>query len=1090
MAAAAAVLLLVMGAGYYFRPNLSQSTPRASAEEIAAVVADRRRVPDLENPPVIWKDVDYMAGPAAPWFPKNESPILHELVRKGELPSVAERTGPEPVVLQGVEGIGRYGGAWYRLGVSDDDISGVMRTRLSNANLVRWSPNGYPIVPHLAKSWTVSPDQKVYTFTLRRGVRWSDGELFTAADIMYWWKWENLYLNLRASFMSVNGKEGIVEVIDDLHVRFVFPEPNTLFLEHMAAWADPPYEPSHYLKKYHPQIGDHALIRATMKSLQLPSPEAVYERLSGLSNYTGNIYNPECPRMWPWIYRRYQASAPQTFLRNPYYFAVDPAGNQLPYLDRVVSDVKAKAFIAGAAAGGDVSMQVRFMEFQDYTLLAGQAKKGDYDLYHWTPAAPTAMTFFPNLNRWINPAEPATRWKHTLLNEKDFRRALSLALNRQEIIDAVYNGVGEPAQSAPGKGSPYFHAKLLHSFTAYDPARANALLDSLGLTHRDREGFRTFPDQTRMTFFLSTANNQPPDAPQLVADFWNKVGVRTIVQVNDIALFDTRVYSTDYDIVAMPGFDEFLPLVDARDFVPTGPPTFFAPAYGRWYLYGGMQGNRLANLPGCAEPPRGSDIRRAMELVDQAGVALPDQQVALFSRVLDLVADNVWTISFATKPPQPVVVKHGFRNVPHHALFGFFSSSPGNAGIETYFWDQPHDSPEVTRSIQEAILHPSRLPRPGDSSSAAAGPEHRGPGAWAYWAGLALLIVVAGIRHHFVWWRLLIMVPTLAVISVLIFTILQLPPGDFITSKIMQLEMEGNRTSVTQVENLKKAFHFDKSPVERYLYWSGLKWFTTFKPEDTGLLEGNLGRSMANSQPVTELLGDRFALTLLISFMAMVFVWTLAVPLGIFSAVKQYSGWDYSLTFLGFLGISVPPFLLALVLMFISSHYFDVSITGLFNAHYGAQPYWSWDKFINLLQRIWVPIIVLGAGSIAVMTRVMRANLLDELKKSYVTTARAKGMRPVRLLLKYPVRLAVNPFASGMGSIFPQLISGDAVVAIVLSLPTISPLLLQALMNQDTYLAASLLMLLSLLSVLGTLFSDLVLQWLDPRLRMAGNHRR
>ncbi len=1092
LGAAVFLTLLVMGAGFYFRPDLSRPLPMPSAEEAARAAADRNQVPDLAHPPLIWRDVDYAAGPSAPWFPKNESPILHELVQEGKLPPVAERTGPEPVVLEGVEGIGRYGGSWYRLGISDDDISGVMRTRLSNALLVRWSPNGYPIVPHLAKSWTVSPDQKVYTFTLRKGVRWSDGEPFTAADILFWWQWENNYFNLQAGFMSVNGEQGIVEQIDDLHVRFTFPQPNGLFLEHLASWNDAPYAPAHYLKKFHPVVGDQALIKETMRALQLPSARAVYDRMSGSSSYTGDIYNPECPRMWPWIYRQYRASAPQTFVRNPYYFAVDPAGNQLPYLDRVVSDVKAKAFIAAASAGGEVSMQVRYIEFQDYTLLASQAEKNGYHLNNWQPAGATVLTFFPNLNRRIDPHDPATQWKHTLLNEKTFRQALSLALNRQEIIDAVYNGVGTPAQSAPGAGSPYFHEKLLHSFTAYDPARANALLDSLGLAHRDHEGFRTFPDHSRMTFFLTTTNSFPTDAPLMVTEYWNKIGVRTVLQVNDGALFETKIFSTDYDIAARPGFDEFLPLVDARDYVATGPPSFFAPAYGRWYLYGGMRGNPLANTPGCLAPPVGSDIRRAMELIDQAGmVPTSAERIALSNQILDLVADNIWTISFSTTPPQAVVVKNGFRNVPRHALFGFFNSSPANTGIETYFWDQPESSPEISQSVREALLTPSALPRPGDSARPASATGSIGSryGLRLLWGGLALLLVLAGLKHHFVWWRIMIMVPTLAVISVVVFTILQLPPGDFITSKIMQLEMEGNATSISEVQNLKETFHFDKSPVERYLYWSGLKWFTTFKSEDTGLLQGNLGRSMSNNQPVTELLGDRFVLTLLISFTTMLFVWIVAVPLGIFSAAKQYSGWDYSLTLLGFLGISIPPFLLALVLMYFSSHYLDVNISGLFNAQYAAQSYWSWDKFINLLQRIWVPVIVLGAGSIAVMIRIMRANLLDELKKPYVTTARAKGLRPVHLLLKYPVRLAVNPFASGMGSIFPQLISGDAVVAVVLSLPTISPLLLRALMNQDTYLAASLLMLLSLLSVMGTLFSDLLLLWLDPRMRVTGNQQ-
>jgi ABC-type dipeptide/oligopeptide/nickel transport system permease component len=214
-----------------------------------------------------------------------------------------------------------------------------------------------------------------------------------------------------------------------------------------------------------------------------------------------------------------------------------------------------------------------------------------------------------------------------------------------------------------------------------------------------------------------------------------------------------------------------------------------------------------------------------------------------------------------------------------------------------------------------------------------------------------------------------------------------------------------------------------------------------------------------------------------------------ALPIGIYSAVRPYTVGDYALTLLGFVGMSVPPFLFALVLMYFSSEYFGVSVSGLFSVRYASDPVWSWGKFIDLLQHLWVPVLVLGAGSTAVMIRVMRANLLDELKKPYVVAARAKGVRPLRLLLKYPVRMALNPFVSGLAGLFPQLVSGGAIVALVLSLPTVGPLLMLGLMNEDTYFAASMLMVLSVLGVLGTIVSDLLLLWLDPRIRLGGGSR-
>lgn len=1074
--------LLVWLAAAYFRPDVRHPPELPSAAEARAAAAARDAEPDTAHPAVIWRDVDY-ADPHAAWRPRDEAPMLDPLVAKGELPPVAERTGPEPVVLEGVDGRGRYGGTWYRLATSDGDTGGTMASRISAATLVRWSPTGYPIVPHLAKSWTVSPDSTVYTFTLRRGVRWSDGAPFTADDILYWWQWEALYFDQKPGLMDIGGEQGRVEKIDDLHVRFVFPKPNGLFLERLCVAYPVPYAPAHYLRQFHPKIGDQALIERTRQALNLPSARALYDRLE-------DPFNPACPRLWPWIYRSYRATPPQTFVRNPYYFAVDPEGRQLPYLDRVVVDVKAKSLLTAAAAGGELSMQARFIDFQDYTLLASQASRHGYQLYHWYQTSRSAATFYPNLNRLVDPARPATKWKHQLLNERDFRRALSLAINRQAIIDALYYGVGEPAQIAPGPASPYHDARLLHSYTAFDPARANALLDGLGLAHRDREGFRTAPDGTRLTFFITLTDTFPPDDAYMVADYWNQVGIRTIPQIHARPYFETQQSTYDYDVLCWPSFDEFMPAIDPRQLVPINPTSFFAPGYGRWFYKGGLAGNPQARDRDCVEPPAGSDIRRAMELAAAAYTA-PDQahRQKLFHEILELNADNTWTISIATTPPQPVVVKDGFRNVPRKAIIGWFPMTPGNTGIETYFWDHPDEDPAVTAELQRSLVEPAALPRSGGP----AGPADAGrAGRWIgrlCWIAAGLALVLTGLRHPFIWRRLALMVPTLVVVSVIVFTILQLPPGDFISSKALQLEMQGDGNARTQLADLKKTFHYDRSVVERYFYWTGLEWFTTFRAEDEGLLQGNLGRSMENRQAVTDLMGDRLMLTFVVSLCTILVTWLVALPIGIYSAVKQYSVGDYGLTFLGFLGMSVPPFLLALVLMYVSSQYFDVNISGLFSLQYAAQPWWDWPKFVDLMKHIWAPVVVLGAGSIASMIRVMRANLLDELKKPYVVAARAKGVRPLKLLLKYPVRLALNPFVSGVGTLFPQLVSGGAIVAIVLSLPTVSPLLLNGLMNQDTYMAASLLMVLSLLGIVGTLVSDLLLLWLDPRIRMTGGRK-
>jgi ABC-type dipeptide/oligopeptide/nickel transport system permease component len=299
-----------------------------------------------------------------------------------------------------------------------------------------------------------------------------------------------------------------------------------------------------------------------------------------------------------------------------------------------------------------------------------------------------------------------------------------------------------------------------------------------------------------------------------------------------------------------------------------------------------------------------------------------------------------------------------------------------------------------------------------------------------------------------------------------------------------RLRLEGTSSSEEVAAELRRTFHLDEPMWKRYARWTGLRWFGTFQPADAGLLQGNLGISMEHEKPAGEVVGDRIVLTVVVSIATVAFAWLFALPAGIFSAVRQYSPTDYALTFVAFLGISAPSFLFAVVVMYGAKRWFGLSIEGLFSPEYATMSGWSWAKCVDVVKHLWLPVLVLGFGSAAGMMRVMRANLLDELKKPYVTTARAKGVRPLRLLLRYPVRLALNPLVSSIGGLFPQLVSGGAIVAMVLSLPMVGPTLFDALIAEDVYMAGSMLMVLSLLGVVGTLVSDLLLLWLDPRIRL------
>jgi len=325
--------------------------------------------------------------------------------------------------------------------------------------------------------------------------------------------------------------------------------------------------------------------------------------------------------------------------------------------------------------------------------------------------------------------------------------------------------------------------------------------------------------------------------------------------------------------------------------------------------------------------------------------------------------------------------------------------------------------------------------------------------------------------------RLLVMVPTLLAISVMVFVIIQLPPGDYFTTYINELQSQGESVSGERIEFLREQYGFDKSPVEQYFHWLG------------GLLQGDFGYSFEYSLPVSEVVGDRILLTFVVSFATIVFTWIVSFIIGTYSAVYQYSIGDYALSLLGFIGLATPNFLLALVLLWIANVYFGTSIGGLMEPQYLDQP-WSFAKAMSVLEHLWIPVIVIGTSGTAGMIRRLRANLLDELHKQYVVTARAKGLHPFRVLVKYPLRMALNPFVADIGNLLPQVISGAAIVSVVLSLPTTGPMLLRALQSQDMYLAGSFLMMLALLTVIGTLISDLALAALDPRIRLGGGTQK
>jgi peptide/nickel transport system permease protein len=321
--------------------------------------------------------------------------------------------------------------------------------------------------------------------------------------------------------------------------------------------------------------------------------------------------------------------------------------------------------------------------------------------------------------------------------------------------------------------------------------------------------------------------------------------------------------------------------------------------------------------------------------------------------------------------------------------------------------------------------------------------------------------------------RLAMGVITIWAVTVLSFLIIQLPPGDYVTSYIAQMSMTGSMVSQGEAEALRQQYGLDKPIYVQYLKWMGQ------------IAHGNFGMAMEWGRPVIEVIGDRLWLTMILSVAAIFLTWGLALPIGIYSAVKQYSLGDYVFTFIGFIGIAIPNFMLALILMYVGFKYFGANIGGLFSPEYAEAP-WSMAKFVDMLKHLPLPALILALGGTAQMIRIMRANLLDELRKPYVVTARAKGLSEHRVILKYPVRAALNPFASTIGYLFPYVVSGSIIVSLVLSLPTVGPLLLKSLLAQDMFLAGTIILMLGVMTVIGTFVSDLILLWIDPRIRIEG----
>jgi len=608
----------------------------------------------------------------------KESPALAELVKAGKLPPVDQRLPQNPLVVPVVEKSGEYGGVWRRAFLGPADSNNYVRVVFDA--LFRFSPDGAKIEPKIAEAAEPSADYKVWTIKLRKGSKWSDGQPFGADDILFWYN--DVLLNkeltptLPGWIKNPDGSAAKVEKVDDSTVRFTYAAPATLFLTAVANQdgADRTFAmflPAHYLKKFHPTYTPKADVEAAAKAAGFKTWTELF------ANKNAPPENPERPTMGAWAPTSRASDPVFTLKRNPYYVGVDKDGNQLPYLDEVrftyFADVQALNL---AAIAGNFDMQERHIIMTNYPVLKDQEKTGKYRVITW-PTFGGADAVIA-----INQTYTADPEMGKVMAQKDFRVALSLAINRDQIKESVFLGLGEPRQPVPAPWHPYYPGdEWAKKWTAFDKAQANKLLDGIGLTKKDGNGIRLLPSGKPATIEISVvpAFGAWPDVALLVSKDWEAVGVKTIVQIRERALhfkmnenneLMAEIWNEDTSAFPYTGNAK----VDPRN----TPILTMGPLWLRWYATGGKEG---------AEPPPA--MKRIVEIVDKARTVGPDEQVKLSQELFRIWAENCFEIGTVGLTPMVqgvVVAGTKFRNVPTTLGNDWPLRSPGNARTEHFFF--------------------------------------------------------------------------------------------------------------------------------------------------------------------------------------------------------------------------------------------------------------------------------------------------------------------------------------------------------------------------------------------------------------------
>ncbi|MGC8971481.1 MAG: ABC transporter substrate-binding protein [bacterium] len=605
----------------------------------------------------------------------NESPMLAELVKQGKLPPVEKRLPENPLVVEPVEEIGKYGGTWRFAMLGPGDIS--IYVPIFAEPLVKWNRSGNGIIPNVTEKWEVKRAYKEFVFYLRKGLKWSDGQPLTADDIMFWY--EDILQNkeLAPSFPSwlvVADTPVVVKKINDYTVSFTFKEPNVVFLENVcfqggggSGTLSIMIHPKHYLKQFHPKYTPKEQLEKTAKEMGFSTWYSLFWNRADF--YT----NPDCPVISAWkVTTPLAGKSVHVLERNPYYWKVDPAGNQLPYIDRIAASVVENAEVVNIKAlSGELDFQFKHIILNNYPLLKENEVKGGYNVLLWPTALGSNCAFMPNLNH----KDPVLK---ALFNNRNFRIGLSYAINRDEINKLCYLGLAQPRQATVVPECPYYTPGLEKLYAEYDPKKANEYLDKAGLNRRDKDGYRLRPDgkplQLTIEFTPSGEFGPWPDVVELVTKYWNAVGLKVAYKSMDRALFDIRRASTEFDIMVWAWGRGLTPLIQPVFIFPVITTTG-APLYAQWYSSRGKTG----------EKPTG-DILRAMYMYDRFKRTIDDaERIKIGKELIKLSAENVWSIGTVGLAPTPLVVRKNFRNVPQRSFYEWLLLQISNTSPEQYF---------------------------------------------------------------------------------------------------------------------------------------------------------------------------------------------------------------------------------------------------------------------------------------------------------------------------------------------------------------------------------------------------------------------